>query len=203
MRLWVIDGGEALRKIIVQTSGQRALIQRCQEHKRRNVLGHLPEEAHASAKRAMNDARSAADADLAREQLARLASSLQAKHPEAADSLREGLEETLTVQALGIDGARHRTLRTIVHIDNLNGPLASDCRNVKRWGDGQTVLRWVASGYSAAAERMRNLRGCDRSGAPCQSPAGAAPTRRQRRRPQGRVAFPTKEPSPVTVLQRA
>jgi transposase-like protein len=160
MRLWVIDGGKALRKAIVQTFGQRALIQRCQEHKRRNVLEHLPEDAHAGVKRALKDAWSAGDAELARKQLTRLASSLQAKHPGAAASLREGLEETLTVQGLNITGALYRTLRTTNPIENLNGSVAHYCRNVKRWGDGQMVLRWVASAMSDAAKRMRKLRGC-------------------------------------------
>jgi transposase-like protein len=126
MRLWVIDGGKALRRAIVQTFGASALVQRCQEHKRRNVLE----------------------------------SSLQARHPGAAASLREGLEETLTVQALGITGALYRTLRTTNPIENLNGSVAHYCRNVKRWGDGQMVLRWVASALSDAATRMRKLRGC-------------------------------------------
>jgi putative transposase len=101
MRLWVIDGGKALRKAIVQTFGRCALIQRCQEHKRRNVLEHLSEDMHASVKRALKDAWSTPDADLAGKQRSRLAASLQAKHPGAAASLREGLEETLTAQALG------------------------------------------------------------------------------------------------------
>ena len=160
MRLWVIDGGKALRKAIVQTFGACALLQRCQEHKRRNVLEHLPEDTHAGVKRALKDAWSASDADLARKQLARLASSLQARHPGAAASLREGLEETLTVQALGITGALYRTLRTTNPIENLNGSVARYARNVKRWGDGQMVLRWVASALSDAATRMRKLRGC-------------------------------------------
>ncbi len=160
MRLWVIDGGKALRKAIVQTFGACALVQRCQEHKRRNVLEHLPEDAHASVKRALKDAWSASDADLARRQLSRLASSLQAKHPGAAASLREGLDETLTVQALGITGALYRTLRTTNPIENLNSSVARYCRNVKRWGDGQMVLRWVASALSDTATRMRKLRGC-------------------------------------------
>lgn len=159
-RLWVIDGGKALRRAIVQTFGACALVQRCQEHKRRNVLEHLPEDMHASVKRALKDAWSASDADLARKQLGRLASSLQARHPGAAASLREGLEETLTAQALGITGALYRTLRSTNPIENLNGSVAHYCRNVKRWGDGQMVLRWVASALSDAATRMRKLRGC-------------------------------------------
>ena len=160
MRLWVIDGGKALRKAIVQTFGATALIQRCQEHKRRNVIEHLPEDMHASVKRALKDAWSASDAELGRRQLQRLATSLQSKHPGAAASLREGLEETLTVQELGITGALYRTLRTTNPIENLNGSVARYCRNVKRWGDGQMVLRWVASALSDAAHRMRKLRGC-------------------------------------------
>jgi transposase-like protein len=159
MRLWVVDGGKALRKAIVQTFGATALIQRCQEHKRRNVLEHLPEDMHASVKRALKDAWSASDAELGRRQLQRLANSLQAKHPGAAASLREGLEETMTVQELGITGALYRTLRTTNPIENLNGLVARYCRNVKRWGDGQMVLRWVASALSDAAGRMRKLRG--------------------------------------------
>lgn len=160
MRLWVIDGGKALRKAIVQTFGATARIQRCQEHKRRNVLAHLPEDMHASVKRALKDAWSASDAELGRRQLQRLASSLQARHPGAAASLREGLDETLTVQGLGITGALYRTLRTTNPIENLNSSVARYCRNVKRWGDGQMVLRWVASSLSDAAGRMRKLRGC-------------------------------------------
>jgi putative transposase len=99
-------------------------------------------------------------------QLSRLASSLQSKHPGAAASLREGLEETLTVQTLGITGALQRTLRTLRTtnpIENLNCSVAHYCRNVKRWGDGQMVLRWVASALSDAAARMRKLRGCSQA----------------------------------------
>ncbi len=115
---------------------------------------------HAGVKRALRDAWSASDADQARRQLQRLASSLQARHPGAAASLREGLEETVTAQDLGISGALYRTLRTTNPIENLNGSVARYCRNVKRWGDGQMVLRWVASALSDAAGRMRKLRGC-------------------------------------------
>jgi transposase-like protein len=140
MRLWVIDGGKALRKAIVRTFGTKALLQRCQEHKRRNVVEHLPEELHASVERALKDVWSASDADLGRKQLSRRASSLQSKHPGAAASLREGLEETLTVQTLGTTGALQRMLRTTIPIENLNGSVAHYCRNVKRWGDGQMVL---------------------------------------------------------------
>src|SRR5690606_7088006 len=158
-RLWVIDGGKALRRAIVQLFGASAFVQRCQEHKRRNVLEHLPEEMHASVKRVLRDAWDSTNAKLAKRQLERLASSLQAKHPGAAASVREGLEETLTVQGLGVTGALYRTLRTTNPIENLNGSIASYSRNVKRWRDGQMVQRWVASALSDASQRFRALRG--------------------------------------------
>jgi transposase-like protein len=107
----------------------------------------------------MRDAWNGANAELARKQLQRLAASLNAKHPGAAASLREGLEETLTVQALGIGGALYRTLRTTNPIENLNGSIAHFTRNVKRWKDGQMTLRWVAGALSDAKGRFRKLRG--------------------------------------------
>lgn len=160
VRLWVIDGGKALRKAVVETFGATALVQRCQEHKRRNVLEHLPEEMHASVNRAMRDAWSSHDPALARRQLMRMAASLQAKHPGATASLKEGLEETLTLQAMGISGALYRTLRITNPLENLNGSIAHYTRNVKRWKDGAMTLRWVASALSDASGRFRRLRGC-------------------------------------------
>jgi putative transposase len=160
MRLWVIDGGKALRKAIVATFGAKALVQRCQEHKRRNVIEHLPQDKHASIDRALRDAWAAGDAQLARRQLLRLAGSLHVQHPGAAASLREGLDETLTALELGLTGALYRTLRSTNPIENLNGSIAHYTRNVKRWNGGAMALRWVASALADAATRMRKLRGC-------------------------------------------
>ena len=89
----------------------------------------------------------------------RLAKSLEASHPGAAASLREGLDETLTAQTLGISGALYRTLRTTNPIENLNGSIAHFTRNVKRWKDGQMTLRWIAGALSDAKGRFRKLRG--------------------------------------------
>lgn len=158
-RLWVIDGGKALRKAIVECFGPLALIQRCQEHKRRNVIEHLPQEMQASVGRALRDAWDSDNAELAKRQLERLAASLNARHPGAAASLREGLEDTLTVQTIGITGALYRTLRTTNPIENLNGSIGHFTRNVKRWRDGQMTLRWIAGALTDAQGRFRKLRG--------------------------------------------
>lgn len=84
---------------------------------------------------------------------------MEAQHPGAAANLREGLDETLTVQGLGIRGALYRTLRTTNPIENLNDSIEHYRRNVKRWKDGQMTLRWVASALSDASGRFRKLRG--------------------------------------------
>ena len=158
-RLWVIDGGKALRRAIMELFGASALVHRCQEHKRRNVLDHLPQHLHASVGRAMNDAWHSKDAALARRQLERLANSLAKAHPGAAASLREGLAETLTLTTLGIHGALYRTLRTTNPIENLNGLIVHYTRNVKRWRDGEMVLRWIGTALHEASGGFRAVRG--------------------------------------------
>ena len=158
-RLWVIDGGKALRRAITEIFGETALVQRCQEHKRRNVLDHLPEQLHASVGRALRDAWDTKDAALAQRQLERLANSLAKTHPGAAASVREGLHETLTLIALGVDGALYRSLRTTNPIENLNGLIAHYTRNVKRWRDGEMVLRWVGTALHEAGGGFRAVRG--------------------------------------------
>lgn len=158
-RLWVIDGAKALRRAITETFGESALVQRCQEHKRRNVLDHLPEQLHASVGRALRDAWGTRDAVLAQRQLERLANSLSKNHPGAAASLREGLPETLTLIHLGIDAALYRTFRTTNPIENLNGLIAHYTRNVKRWRDGQMVMRWVGTALHEARRGFRAVRG--------------------------------------------
>lgn len=158
-RLWVIDGAKALRRAIAEVFGASALVQRCQVHKRRNVLDHLPDDRHASVGRAMADAWGSNNVVLAKRQLERLASSLAKDHPGAAASLREGLDETLTVIDLGLDEALYRTFSTTNPIENLNGSIAQFTANVKRWRDGQMVLRWIGAALTDASRRFRAVRG--------------------------------------------
>ena len=91
--------------------------------------------------------------------LERLAGSLERDHPGAAASIREGLDETLTVQRLGLTGALQRTLRTTNIIENLNGSVERYTRNVKRWRGGQMIQRWVASALVEADKHFRRVRG--------------------------------------------
>ena len=159
--LWVIDGGKALRKAIRRVFGHVAVVHRCQIHKIRNVLDHLPEEMHPSVLRAMNQAYESSKPESARRQLERLARSLKTDHPGAAGSLREGLEETLTLQQLGIkvNGTLWKTLRSTNPIENLNGSVADFTSNVRRWRGGSMILRWVGSAILQAEKKFRRVRG--------------------------------------------
>jgi transposase-like protein len=159
-RLIVIDGARALRRAIAECFGDRVLVQRCQVHKLRNVREHLPQELHASVKKAMCDAWACTDAELAKRQLERLAHSLERSHPSAARSIREGLDETLTLTRLGVDGALYKTLRSTNAIENLNGLTTGYLRNVKRWRDGAMLERWVGAALIEVVRGFRKIRGC-------------------------------------------
>lgn len=157
--LFVIDGAKALRKAIREVFGKRSLVQRCQEHKRRNVLGHLPQRLHPSVSKALRDAYRSASKATAKRRLLQLVSQLAADHPDAAASLREGLEETITLKDMTLPTWLERTLSTTNPIENLNGAIRRVTRNVKRWRDGSMVRRWVATGILEAVRGFRRLRG--------------------------------------------
>ena len=157
--LFVIDGAKALRKAIRRVFGNFGLVQRCQVHKIRNVLDHLPDEMHATVRRSMNQAYESSKPKSARRQLERLADALESDHPGAASSLREGLDETLTIQELGVKGTLWRTLRSSNPIENLNSGIAKFTRNVRRWRGGSMILRWVGSAILEAEKRFRRVRG--------------------------------------------
>lgn len=157
--LFVIDGAKGLRAAITGVFGKLALIQRCQVHKERNVLDHLPDALTLGTRRAIRDAYNCPDAALAERQLERLARSLERDHPGAAGSLREGLAETLTLSRLPIAGALYRSLRSTNPIENLNGAVAHFVHNVRRWRNGEMIVRWVATAVRDAEHKFRRLRG--------------------------------------------
>jgi transposase-like protein len=157
--LVVIDGAKALYKAARDVFGRRALIQRCQEHKKRNVADQLPESLRPSVRRAMNEAYESSDPKRALRLLENLAARLEDEHPGAAASLREGLAETLTVIELGLVGWLRFTLRTTNPIDNLFGSVRKTSKRVKRWTGGRMMLRWCAVTVLDASTRFRRIRG--------------------------------------------
>lgn len=159
MLLFVIDGAKGVRAAITHRFGKLALIHRCQVHKERNVMDHLPEALRPGTRRALRDAYASPDPALALRQLERLASSLERDHPGAAGSLREGLAETLTLTRLGVTGWLYRCLRSTNLIESLNGQVAHFTHNVRRWRDGEMIVRWVATAVREAERKFNRLKG--------------------------------------------
>jgi len=157
--LFVIDGSRALAKAIRAKFGARALIQRCQVHKRRNVEDHLPIAMRRNVGRTISAAYRCGNAVRAKRMLEALACQLERKHPSAAASLREGLDETLTVMALELQETLARTLSTTNPIEFLNGRIRKTTHNVAKWDGGEMVLRWLAAALVEAAKTFRKLRG--------------------------------------------
>ncbi len=157
--LIVLDGAKALHKACRDVFGDRAFIQRCQEHKKRNVADHLPESMRPGVRRAMNQAYECRDAKRAKRQLEALAARLESEHPGAAASLREGLDDTLTVIELNLPERLQLSLRTTNPIDNLIGSVRKVSRRVKRWRGGRMMLRWCGAAVLDAEQRFRRIRG--------------------------------------------
>lgn len=159
-RLFVIDGGKAIRAAVLSTFGTYAVIHRCREHKRRNVLEHLPQAERMFVSRKLNKAWSEPDARRAEAQLRALAKQLETKHPGAAASLLEGLEETLTVIRLGLSGSLLDTFKSTNPIESMISIARDVTGNVKRWKNGKMVVRWMAAGLLDAEKRFRRVKGC-------------------------------------------
>lgn len=159
--LCVIDGGKGLRAAIDAVFGDAALVQRCQNHKRRNICDHLPEKRRAYAMRAMSDAYKAKSYDSAKRLLKTLVSWLENNgEDDAAASLREGLEETLTVLKLNLSATLTRSLATTNAIENLMGSVRIVTRNIKRWRNKNAMVkRWVALAISTAQRKFRRIKG--------------------------------------------
>jgi putative transposase len=157
-RLFVIDGSKALVAAIRKTFGRRALIQRCQVHKRRNVEDHLPESMKKQAARTMTTAYRCGNFDRAKRMLNALARQLEKKYPSAAGSLREGLDETLTVLRFELPAGLERTLSTTNAIEFVNSRIRKKTHNVTKWNGGTMVLRWVAVALVETSKTFRKLR---------------------------------------------
>jgi transposase-like protein len=157
--LFVIDGGKALRKAIKDVFGEHALVHRCHRHKERNLTDLLPERDRPEILVRIRAAWSLADHHLARERLELLASELERTWPDAAASLREGMDDTLTLMRLGITGQLAKTLSSTNPCESMIEIVRYTQRNVKRWQDGDMRKRWTAAGMLVAEQQFRRIIG--------------------------------------------
>lgn len=157
--LAIIDGAKALHSALKTVYGERVLIQRCQVHKKRNVLDYLSKEQRPLVNRQLNKAWAMHDFGEATQALKGLATQLEMQYPDAAASLREGLEETCTVMRLDISGILQKSLSTTNAIESAFDAVRTRTRNVKRWQNGNMIKCWVAAGLLASEERFSKIKG--------------------------------------------
>jgi putative transposase len=153
-----LDGAKALRRAVIDVF-DAPVIQRCQLHKIRNVRDRLPQRLRPGVERRMRAAYHADSALAAEALLNALARELDKTHPSAAASLREGMDETLTVLRLGVPPTLARTLRSTNAVESMISICRDSSRNVKRWRDGQMALRWCAAGMVEAGKQFRRVNG--------------------------------------------
>ena len=158
-RLFVLDGSKALKKAVTDTFGNKSFIQRCQVHKKRNVLSHLPQSEQANIGLAISRAYMEFDYDKALHQLHIIANNLDNRYPDAAASMREGLEETLTVYRLNIPALLRKTLTSTNAMESANSAAAGVVRRISKWRDGEMVLRHMAAGFLEAERGFRRVQG--------------------------------------------
>jgi putative transposase len=159
LRLYVLDGGKALHAAVKKYAGESAPIQRCQVHKRRNVLDHLTDEQKPLVAKKLNAAYALEDYDAAQQALHTLHRELMDLNPSAARSLGEGLEETLTVHRLHVPPQLRKTLASTNVIESAFSIVERVCANVKRWHAGDQRERWVGSGLLVAEKQFRRVQG--------------------------------------------
>jgi putative transposase len=158
-RLYVLDGGKALTAAVKKHAGGSVAIQRCQVHKRRNVLDHLTEEQKPGVAKKLNAAYALDDYAAAKQALDALHRELMDLNPSAARSLGEGMEETLTVHRLHVPVKLRKTLASTNVIESAFSIVERVCRNVKRWHGGDQRERWVGSGLLVAEKQFRRVQG--------------------------------------------
>jgi len=157
-RLFVIDGSKALRKAIGQVYGAQNPVQRCRNHKLRNVLSHLPRDQNDQASATLRAAWKL-EADEGMKKIEKYASWLEKEWPSAASSLREGLAEMFTVNHLNLPKALHRCLVTTNLIDSTHSGVRQRTRRVTNWSSGSTALRWAAVAFVETEKNYRRVMG--------------------------------------------
>lgn len=157
--LLVLDGAKALHAAAKRVWGRNAVIQRCQVHKKRNVQEHLPQKHWPELSRQLHAAYHETDYDKALKGLKTTARWLERLNPDAAASLREGMEDTLTVVRLGLPELLRRTLATTNPIESAFSVAENVTSRVKRWRDGDMRKRWCTAGLLRAESKFRRVKG--------------------------------------------
>ncbi len=157
--LFIIDGGKGLRAAVRHAFGSSALVQRCQWHKRENVVRHLPKGDQATWRRRLQRAYQCPTYAEARAALTRLQTELEDRNQSAARSLAEGLEETLTLHRLGVFALLGLSFKTTNCLESINALVEERCAKVDRWTNSKQRQRWLATALLDIEPRLRKVKG--------------------------------------------
>lgn len=158
--LCVMDGAKGLRAAVRAVLGDTVAVQRCQWHKRENVVGYLPKARQPEMRRLLQEAYQQQTYKTAKTRLGKIRQALYQENPSAAASLDEGLEETLTLHRLGVAQSLTRSFSTTNVLESINAQLGRLTRNVTRWHNGIQKHRWIASALLDIEPRLRKVKGC-------------------------------------------
>jgi len=157
--LCVIDGAKGLRKAIQTAFGPQAAVQRCQWHKRENVLEYLPKSQRVAWRRKLQAAYQKPTYAEAKAALLRRHQELRLLNESAATSLLEGLEETLTLHRLGVFPQLGISLKTTNCLESLNALVGQRTDKVDRWRTSDQKQRWLAAALLDIEPRLRRIKG--------------------------------------------
>jgi putative transposase len=163
--LFILDGGKGLNKSVKDVMKDKVLIQRCQWHKRENVLAYLGKEIQGEYRRKLQAAYNLPTYEKARERLTAIGRELGSINKSALGSLLEGLEETLTLHKLGIFAKIGESFKTTNCIENVNKQLATHTDRVDRWHNSDQRQRWVATALLLIEPRLKKVKGHKHMGA--------------------------------------
>lgn len=157
--LCIIDGSKGLKAAVERVFGEKAVVQRCQWHKRENVVRHLNNDDEVTYRRRLKHAYREKTYKKARSRLLQIHADLKKLNRSAAKSLEEGFEETLTLHKLGLIDELGRSLKTTNIIENLNHLLQKRSGRIKRWMNSDQRQRWVAMSLLDIEPRLRRIDG--------------------------------------------
>jgi transposase-like protein len=162
--LFILDGGKGLNKGVNDVMKEKALIQRCQWHKRENVVSHLDKKNQDSFRGKLQAAYNLPTYEKARDRLNSIGRELKLLNKSALASLHEGLEETLTLHSLGVFGKLGESFKTTNCIENVNKQLATHTDRVDRWQNSDQRQRWVATTLLLIEPRLKKVKGYQHMG---------------------------------------
>lgn len=157
--LFVVDGSKGLKKGIQTVFGKQAIIQRCQWHKRENVVAYLPKSVQNRFRKKLQKAYETPNIEQARRKLNAIGKELQLINESALVSLNEGFEDTLTLHRLGLFEQLGISLKTSNCIESLNSQLAQYTRRVAYWKNSKQRQRWVATALMEIEPSLRKIKG--------------------------------------------